>query len=120
MGTLTSNSFRDAAELAVAPEPAQQALAIHPLSSRRPGEPGRSAPFTFDITPATAQPDAGHNETVQSRAERPSAVPFGAIVSGRQKLSLGEIGWWRILLAVVIYAALLFAHPYLFGVNPLG
>lgn len=49
-----------------------------------------------------------------------SNVPFGAIVSGRQKLSLGEIGWWRILLAVVIYAAVLFAHPYLFGVNPLA
>jgi uncharacterized membrane protein len=53
-------------------------------------------------------------------ARQTSNVPFGAIVSGRQKLSLSEIGWWRILLAVVIYAALLFAHPYLFGVNPLG
>ena len=31
------------AELAVAPEPAQQVLAIHPVGSRRPGEPDRSA-----------------------------------------------------------------------------
>lgn len=53
-------------------------------------------------------------------AAQTSNVPFGAIVSGRQKLSLGEIGWWRIVLAVVIYAAVLFAHPYLFGVNPLA
>jgi uncharacterized membrane protein len=53
-------------------------------------------------------------------AAQTSNVPFGAIVSGRQKLSLGEIGWWRIGLALVIYAAVLFAHPYLFGVNPLA
>jgi len=53
-------------------------------------------------------------------AAQTSNVPFGAIVSGRQKLSLGEIGWWRILLAIAIYAAVLFAHPYLFGVNPLA
>jgi uncharacterized membrane protein len=49
-----------------------------------------------------------------------SNVPFGAVVSGRQKLSLGEIGWWRILLAVAIWAALLFGHPYAFGVDPLA
>ncbi|MGE5502490.1 MAG: NnrU family protein [Ignavibacteriales bacterium] len=53
-------------------------------------------------------------------AAQTSNVPFGAVVSGRQRLSLGEIGWWRILLAVAIYAALLFAHPYLFAVNPLA
>lgn len=48
-----------------------------------------------------------------------SNVPFAAILAGKQKLSLGEIGWWRILLAVVIYAAVLWGHPFLFGVNPL-
>lgn len=49
-----------------------------------------------------------------------SNVPFAAILAGKQKLSLGEIGWWRLLLAVVIWAALLWAHPMLFGVAPLG
>jgi len=53
-------------------------------------------------------------------AARTSNLPFGAIASGRQKLSLGEIGWWRIALAAAIWAAVLFAHPYLFGVNPLA
>ncbi len=33
-----------AAELAVAPEPAQQVPRLHPVGLRRPGEPGRSAP----------------------------------------------------------------------------
>ncbi len=51
---------------------------------------------------------------------RTSNVPFAAILSGKQKLSLGEIGWWKLLLAVVIWAALLWAHPMLFGVAPLG
>ncbi|HZZ36665.1 MAG TPA: NnrU family protein [Caulobacteraceae bacterium] len=50
-------------------------------------------------------------------AVQTSNIPFGAIVSGRQKLSLGEIGWWRIGLAVVIWAALVWVHPYAFGVS---
>ncbi|MDB5482744.1 MAG: hypothetical protein JWO83_3797 [Caulobacteraceae bacterium] len=52
-------------------------------------------------------------------AAQTSNIPFAAILSGRQKLNIGEIGWWRLALAVVVYAALLFAHPYAFGVSPL-
>ena len=48
-----------------------------------------------------------------------SNVPFAAIIAGRQKLSLGEIGWWRIALAVGVWAALTFGHPYLIGVAAL-
>ncbi len=53
-------------------------------------------------------------------AGQTSGVPFAAILAGKQKLSVGEIGWWRLLLGVVVWAALLFGHPFLFGVNPLG
>jgi uncharacterized membrane protein len=53
-------------------------------------------------------------------AVQTSNLPFAAILSGRQKLSLSEIGWWRLLLAVAVWAALLWAHPLLFGVSPLG
>ena len=49
-----------------------------------------------------------------------SNVPFAAIVQGRQRLSLGEIGWWRIVLAIVVWAALAWAHPYFTGVSALG
>ena len=49
-----------------------------------------------------------------------SNVPFAAILAGRQKLSLSEIGWWRIALAVGVWAALAWAHPILFGVAALG
>ncbi|MFL5298330.1 MAG: NnrU family protein [Phenylobacterium sp.] len=52
-------------------------------------------------------------------AAQTSNVPFAAIAAGRQRLTLGEIGWWRIALAVLVWAALLWAHPYLFGVRAL-
>jgi len=52
-------------------------------------------------------------------AAQTSNAPFGAILSGRQTLSLGEVGWWRIVLAVVVWAALAWGHPYLFGVPAL-
>lgn len=52
-------------------------------------------------------------------AAQTSNVPFGAILSGRQKFSLGEIGWWRIVLAVGVWATVTWAHPLLFGVAAL-
>lgn len=52
-------------------------------------------------------------------AAKTSNIPFGAIAAGRQSLKLGEIGWWRILLALAIYAILLVAHPFAFGVRAL-
>jgi uncharacterized membrane protein len=52
-------------------------------------------------------------------AAQTSAIPFAAIVQGRQTLRLGEIGWWRLALAVVLWAALAFAHPYAFGARAL-
>lgn len=48
-----------------------------------------------------------------------SNVPFLAIAQGRQRFSPGEIGLLRIAIAVAVWAALLFAHPYLFGVRAL-
>jgi uncharacterized membrane protein len=52
-------------------------------------------------------------------AAQTSSAPFLAIIQGRQRLDLGEIGWWRILLAVAVWALLAWAHPYLFGVRAL-
>ena len=48
-----------------------------------------------------------------------SSVPFAAILSGKQKLSFGEIGWLRIAVALAAYALLGLVHPYAFGANPL-
>lgn len=52
-------------------------------------------------------------------AVQTSNVPFLAIAQGRQRFSLAEIGWWRFVLAVVIWAALAWAHPYFTGVAAL-
>ncbi len=49
-----------------------------------------------------------------------SNLPFAAILSGRQRLVLSEIGWSRIAIALIVYLALLAAHPWLFGVSPLA
>ncbi|HYD43792.1 MAG TPA: NnrU family protein [Phenylobacterium sp.] len=52
-------------------------------------------------------------------AAQTSNVPFAAIADGRQQLRLGEIGWWRIGLGVLVWAVLLALHPYVFGVPAL-
>jgi uncharacterized membrane protein len=52
-------------------------------------------------------------------AERTSNLPFAAIAAGRQSFRLGEIGWWRIALALAIWAALIAGHGYVFGVPAL-
>ncbi|MBF0356544.1 MAG: NnrU family protein [Alphaproteobacteria bacterium] len=36
-----------------------------------------------------------------------------------RRLVLSEIGWWRLVLAALLYAALLLAHPVVIGVDPL-
>ena len=52
------------------------------------------------------------------RAET-SALPFAAILGGRQRFRPGEIGWGRLLGALAAYAATIAVHPWLFGVSPL-
>lgn len=51
-------------------------------------------------------------------ASRTSNIPFGAILSGRNSLKLGEIFDWRLLTAVALFLAILFSHAHLFGVSP--
>lgn len=48
-----------------------------------------------------------------------SNVPFGAIATGRNELRLGELGWWRPLVASVLFGLVLGVHGWLFGVSPL-
>jgi uncharacterized membrane protein len=52
-------------------------------------------------------------------AAQTSAVPFAAILQGRQSFRPGEIGWWRMAMGVVVWGALILGHPLLFGVSPL-
>ena len=44
-----------------------------------------------------------------------SNVPFAAILTGRQRLRLSEIGAVRLLAAIAVWAAMIWAHPFLTG-----
>ncbi len=47
-----------------------------------------------------------------------SNVPFLAIAQGRNSSMIGELGWWRIILVVVVYGFFLHMHKSFFGVSP--
>ena len=59
-----------------------------------------------------------HGESWERFAAATSSVPFAAIVAGRNRLVVGELGVWRIGLGVVLYAAFLASHALLFGASP--
>lgn len=48
-------------------------------------------------------------------ASATSNLPLGAVLTGRQRIMLSEIGWWRMLIATAIFTLTLIAHPLLFG-----
>ncbi len=52
-------------------------------------------------------------------ARQTSNLPFAAILAGRQTFAGREIGWWRVAVALLLYAGLLHLHRPLFGVSPL-
>jgi uncharacterized membrane protein len=56
----------------------------------------------------------------QAFAAATSDIPFLAIMQGRQRLALGEIGWWRIALALALFALLVVFHRTLLGGDPLA
>lgn len=51
-------------------------------------------------------------------ARQTSNVPFAAIAAGRNTLNFGEILDWRVLVALLVFLAILFSHARLFGVSP--
>ena len=53
-----------------------------------------------------------------SLAERTSVLPFGAILGGRNRLVLREVGWIVPLAGLGLGVALLALHPWLFHVAP--
>src|SRR5262245_51758515 len=73
-----------------------------------------AGPFSIDRKRKQALGDSWNRFTALT-----SNVPFIAIIQGRNALKLTEIGWWRPLVAVIVYALLLYFHENLFGVSPL-
>lgn len=62
---------------------------------------------------------AAPNEAWTRYERETSIMPFVAILGGRQKLVLSELGWWRIALGLLAWAAMLHLHRFVFGVSPL-
>jgi uncharacterized membrane protein len=58
--------------------------------------------------------------TWQALSAATSIVPFAAIAQGRNRFVLREIGWLTPLIAVIVWAAALYLHPWLFGVAPVA
>jgi uncharacterized membrane protein len=57
-----------------------------------------------------------HGAAWEGFAAKTSVLPFGAIAAGRNRLVLSEIGWMPFAVGFVLWAALLYFHPYIFGV----
>ncbi len=51
-------------------------------------------------------------------ASQTSNLPFAAIIAGRNRLAISELGWWRIMLGLVFFGGIFYAHLWLFGVSP--
>jgi len=55
-------------------------------------------------------------EDWQRFAAATSNVPFAAVFTSRNEVRIVEIGWWRIMLAGVLYIVLIFLHGVVLGV----
>ena len=49
-----------------------------------------------------------------------SFIPFAAMMDGRTRLGLRELGVWRPIAGVVLFVALYLTHEPMIGVSPLG
>lgn len=54
-----------------------------------------------------------------SFASKTSLLPFGALLSGRAKVGLLEIGLGRIFIGLILYAIMIMAHKSIFGLSAL-
>ncbi len=59
-----------------------------------------------------------HGEDWKRFARATSWFPFVAILQGRNRLALAEIGWRNTVIAVILLAAAVWLHPAAFGARP--
>ena len=51
-------------------------------------------------------------------ARQTSNIPFATVIAGRNSLKLGELLSYRLVVALVVFLVVLFAHPWLFSASP--
>ena len=80
---------------------------------------------TFGVTALLGMPSIDHKLAARdpaawrTLASTTSILPFGAILAGRNRLVLSEIGWIAPVVGLVLWVLLVLVHPWLFGVSPL-
>ncbi len=57
--------------------------------------------------------------TWETYANGSSNVPFAAIMAGRARVGLGEIGYLRLVLGLVVFVVLVVGHEWAIGTSPL-
>ncbi|OSQ46716.1 NnrU family protein [Thalassospira alkalitolerans] len=68
---------------------------------------------------------AGFARMEKIRAKHMDEAEYKAILAGTRRFDLagivhGAFGWRDVMLGIVLYGAILWAHPYVIGVDPLG
>lgn len=71
---------------------------------------GIVGPISIDTKLRSRRPEAW-----QRLARVTSIIPFAAVLQGRNTLEWTELGWWRIALGLVVYAALWWGHSAVTG-----
>lgn len=74
---------------------------------------GLAGSLHLDARRAAADPEAWAHYAAQT-----SVFPFVAILQGRNRLDLRELGAWRILLGLAAYGGVLSVHLWLIGASP--
>ena len=72
---------------------------------------------TFGMVHIDARRRANANEAWWAFEDGTCRTQFKAIPQDRRSLVMRDVGWWRVVLATVLYLALLYVHENIFGMN---
>jgi uncharacterized membrane protein len=72
---------------------------------------------TFGMVHIDARRRANADEAWRAFEAGTCRTPFKAILQDRRSLIMRDVGWWRIVVATVLYLALLYVHENIFGMN---
>ena len=72
---------------------------------------------TFGMVHIDARRRANANEAWRTFEDGTCRTQFKAIPQDRRSLVMRDVGWWRVVLATVLYLALLYVHENIFGMN---
>lgn len=72
---------------------------------------------TFGMMHIDARRRANADDAWRAFEAGTARTPFKAILQGRRSLVMSDVGWWRVILATVLYVTFLYLHENVFGMN---